>query len=346
MRHYKTLTWTSRLRIEAWRQVGISPQEIAKRLGVHYSTIYRELKRGQYVHLNSDWTTDVRYSPDISERKKQTFLRAKGGELKIGSDRAFAEYIERKIIKEKYAPGALLGEMKAKGIKFSTSISKTTLYRYIDNGVFLHLSNKHLPIKKNVQHRKKLNKKASRAPIGHSIEKRPAEVTERISFGHWEMDCVVGPKGAKNVLLVLTERLTRFEIIRKMKEKTAKSVVIALNNLEREYGSRLFRMLFRSITVDNGSEFSDVYGLENAFSKKVKRTHVYYCHPYSSWERGSNENQNRMIRRFYPKGFNFEKTSPKEIGRLEHWINDYPRAMFGYKTSADMFAKYFGEINL
>ena len=261
MRHYKTLTWNDRLQIEAWQKVGVSPRQMAAELHVHISTIYRELKRGQYEHLNSDYTTEIRYSPDISEQKKQENLRAKGGGLKIGNDHDFAQFVEFMIGSEKYSPGAVLLEIQRRGIVFKTSISKTTLYRYIDQGIFLTITNKNLPVKRN---QKKGYKKVrqKKAPRGTSIEKRPEEIAERVSFGHWEMDCVEGKKKTKKTLLVLTERLTRREIIRLMPDKTAESVVKALDSLEREIGIKKFRKMFLSITVDNGGEFSDCEGIE------------------------------------------------------------------------------------
>ena len=97
-------------------------------------------------------------------------------------------------------------------------------------------------------------------------------------------------------MLVLTERLSRHEIMIPIKTNTTESVVKALNTLERKYGA-LFYKVFRSITVDNGPEFADCAGMEKACRRKGARTTVYYCHPYSSWERGSNERQNGMIRR-------------------------------------------------
>lgn len=148
MRTFKHLTKTDRIQIESWRKVKISPRVMADTLGVHISTIYRELKRGQYEHLNTDYTTEIRYSPDIAEQSYQENLRAKGAPLKIGNDHVYAEYIEYKISVEKYSPGAVLGEIRRKGIEFRTSISKTTLYRYIDQGVFFTLTNKNLHCKK------------------------------------------------------------------------------------------------------------------------------------------------------------------------------------------------------
>ena len=333
---YKHLTFNDRLKIEAWQKVGTSPRVMAEKLGVHISTIYRELKRGQYEHLNSDYTTEQRYSPDIAEEKNQANLRAKGAPLKIGSDHEYAQYIEYKIRVEKYSPRAVLGEIKRQGVEFSTSISAPTLYRYIEQGVFLTITNDNLPVKRNKSTRKYKKVRAARASKGESIEKRPAEIAERTTFGHWEMDCVEGKKGTKKTMLVLTERYTRYEIIRIMKDHTAASVVKALNGIERAYGADFYK-IFQSITIDNGSEFSDYEGLEQSCRRSGTRTKVYYCHPYSSYERGSNENQNKMIRRHYPKGVSFERVTPADTRRLEKWINNYPRGIFGYLTSADLY---------
>lgn len=339
MRHYKTLTWNDRLKIEAWLRVNTPKKIMAEALGVHISTIYREIKRGQYEHLNSDWTTEMRYSPEISEQKKQEYLRAKGGDLKIGNDMEYANYLEYKVAVDKYAPGAILGEIKRKGLQFDTTISKTTFYRYIEIGVFLTLTNKDLPVKRNkTEHKYDKVQRAKRPLKGESIEKRPEEIAERLTFGHWEMDCVEGKKGTKKTLLVLTERKTRNEIIRLMPNKTAASVVAALNKLEKELGTEMFAHIFQSITVDNGSEFSDYTGIEqSSLHPDRNRTKLYYCHPYSSYERGSNENQNKMVRRHYPKGYDFTNTTPAEIRKLEKWINNYPREMFDYYTSAELY---------
>lgn len=171
MRHYKTLTWDDRLKIAAWQKVGISPQRMAEELGVHFTTIYRELKRGRYEHLNTNYTTEVRYSPDISEKKKQDYLRAKGAGLKIGNDRAYAEYIEYMIRIEKYSPAAVLGEIKTKGIEFKTTVCKQTLYRYIDQGVFLTLTNQDLPVKRNKKEHKHKKVRAAKPPAWHKHRK-------------------------------------------------------------------------------------------------------------------------------------------------------------------------------
>lgn len=336
-RTFKHLNFNNRLQIEAWLKAGISKKEIAELLGVNLRTIYNELKRGQYEHLNSDYTTEMRYSPDIAERKYQENLRAKGAPLKIGNDHEYATYLEYKVSVEKYAPGAILGEIKRKGLQFNTTISKQTFYRYIEQGVFLTITNQDLPVKRNKPDHQYRKVRQKRPPRGESIEKRPAEIAERVTFGHWEMDCVEGKKGTKKTLLVLTERKTRLEIIRLMKDKTAASVVKALNSIERQYGAERFSLMFKTITVDNGSEFSDYIGIEKSCLRKGSRTKVYFCHPYSSYERGSNENQNKMVRRHYPKGCDFTSVKPADIRKLENWINNYPRGIFDYYSSNDLY---------
>ena len=281
-------------------------------------------------------TVEDRYSPDIAEDKYQQNLRDKGPDLKIGKDHRLAEYIEEKIAEDGYSPGAVLGEIKAKGLEFETEISKPTLYSYIDKGIFLTITNKELPVKGR---RKKKNKKVrrqARANAGTSIEKRPEDIDTREEFGHWEMDSVESCQGVSNTYIVMTERKTRWELIIPSPDKTAASVVAAIDGLEAKYGD-LFPKVFRSITCDNGCEFADAAGIERSASGKGARTEVYYCHPYRPSERGSNENQNGLIRRHVPKGTDLSTISDEETKRIEAWLNNYPRKMFGYLCSEQLF---------
>ncbi len=338
------LTRADRIKIEALLKEGLSKTKIAAHLGVHRSTIYNELKRGKYEHRNSDWTTEIRYSPDIAQEKAEENLKVRGTQLKIGNDIAYANYIEDKIVNEDYSPAAVLGELKAQGREgeFNTTVCVATLYSYIDKGVFLKLTNKDLPVKKNKKRGyKKVRKQQARAAAGDSIEKRPEEIDRREEFGHWEMDSVIGKRGvSKNVLLVLTERKTRDEIIFKLPDHTDEAVVAALDRLERRYGADMFRQIFKTITVDNGSEFADVNGLERSILEEgEKRTHLYYCHPYSSWERGTNEVTNKMVRRKVPKGTNFDDKTDEEIEEIASWINGYPRRIHGYRSAGELFTE-------
>ena len=155
------------------------------------------------------------------------------------------------------------------------------------------------------------------------------------------MDSVLGKKKTKPALLVLSERLSRKELIIKVQDHTAASVVRALDRLERKMGSPAFRATFKSITVDNGSEFADVDGMERSCRRNGPRTKVYYCHPYSSWERGTNENTNGLIRRWFPKGTDFSKVSVQEIQKVEDWLNAYPREILGFLSADAVFSTAF-----
>lgn len=334
---FEHLSETKRYLIEKFLKRKIPVREIAEEIGVHVSTVYREIKRGQVLQRNSDLTEEYRYCADYAENRYQERLREKGPGLKIGKDRALAEYIEAKILYDDYSPAAVLGEIaRDPDLNFSVTISEWTLYKYIDMGLFLTLTNKNLPVKGKRTNGHHTVKRLAKAPRGKSIEQRPAVVGTREAFGHWEMDSVEGPQGAKYRLVVLTERKTRQEIVIRVKDGTAERVVAALDHLERKYGD-LFPILFRTITVDNGSEFADVEGLERSCRGEGKRTTVYYCHPYRSSERGSNEKQNQMLRRRFPKGTDFQKVSDGEVEVATGWLNRYPREIFGYASSEELF---------
>lgn len=341
-RVFKHLTMADRIKIEVLRKTGHSIQEIANIIRVHKSTISRELKRGRFTALTPELVQEERYSPDIANARYQENLRAKGPSLKIGKDLNLANYLETKIADEDYSPAAALNKIKADKKEFTVSICVGTLYSYIDKGIFLTLTNKDLPVKKNSKRvYKKLKKIQRRSSKGTSIEKRPETIDNRKEFGHWEMDTVKGKRGkSKNSLLVLTERKTRNEIIYKLPAYTSEAVVKALDTLENKWGLENFKKVFKTITVDNGNEFADVNGMERSvINPKCKRTQLYYCHPYSSWERGTNEVTNKMIRRKIPKGTNFDNKTDAEIKEIENWINTYPRRIHNYKSASELFKK-------
>ncbi len=337
-KEFSQMTYNDRLRLDTLIRAGHKPKEVAEILHKHISTIYRELKRGRYIHTNSDLTEEERYNPEEADRKARENLKAKGAGLKIGNDIELANFLESLVIERKYSPDAALAKAREEQERFTTMICTTTFYSYIDKGIFLKLTNKDLPVKKDKK-RKYRKVKQLRSSKGESIENRPEKIDTREEMGHWEMDTVKGKQGVtKSCLLVLTERKTRNEIIAKLPDQKAESVVNALNRLEKKLGS-MFYNVFKSITVDNGSEFADYEGMEKSCRRKGKRTTLYYCHPYSSYERGSNENQNKMIRRHIPKGTNLDAIPNKRIKQIENWINDYPRRKLGYCSSKELFEK-------
>ena len=336
---FKHLTLRERYQIEILLKEKHTPFEIARILGKSIRTIEREIKRGKVKLLNSDLTYREEYCADVGQKIYIENGKNKGPMLKIGKDHKLVRYIEKKIIKDKYSPDAVIGEIKSKGMQFEASICTKTLYNYIDRGdVFLNLTNKDLPTK-GVKKKMGYNKVriAHKNLKGTSIEERPAEVDERKEYGHWEMDCVVGKREGKGaVLLVLSERSKREEIIIKIPRKTQEAVIAAIDKLEMRY-KKAFREKFKTITVDNGVEFLNHKGIERSkINEGENRVKLYYAHPYSSWERGTNENINKMIRRFIPKGTDIDKISKERIKYIENWINNYSRRIFGYKSSKEM----------
>lgn len=339
----KYTTERQRYEIEAYLKAGIKPEEIAKLVGKCVRTIYYEIKRGKCKQLTSDLEEKEIYLADVSQRKYNENKLNKGASLKIGNDIKLCQFIEHKIKDEKYSPYAALQFIKNNHIEFKTDICTQTLYNYIDKGIILNVENKDLPVKSR---RKKKNDERTVALNnlkGTSIEQRPKDIKYRKEYGNWEMDTVVGghKNHGKECLLVLSERMTREELILKIPNKKSESVVKALNSLERKLGSRQFRQTFKTITCDNGVEFLDFKGIEKSIHTKIPRTKVYYCHPYSSWERGTNENINKMIRRFIPKGAVMEDYSREEILKIQQWINNYPRKIFG-GLSANEYKKELG----
>jgi IS30 family transposase len=215
----------------------------------------------------------------------------------------------------------------AKSAGFTVEISVKTLYNNIDSGE-IEVTRKDLLRKEGWKQNKQKPCKAANNLKGESIDNRPTEANERLEYGHWEMDLIVSGKGGKGTLLTLTERKTRQEIIIRLPDKTQRAVKRALDRLERRYGAK-FKETFKTVTTDNGSEFLDFESLERSCKRNEKRFKMYYAHPYGSWERGSNENANGIIRRFFPKGTDFSKISLAKIRAVENWMNDYPRRILG-----------------
>lgn len=139
----------------------------------------------------------------------------------------------------------------------------------------------------------------------------------------------------------MTERKTRYCVMALLKDHSAESVVEMLDELERQYKDKFLR-IFKTITVDNGTEFSDADGMERSRRyKKRQRTQLYYCHPRVPEERGSNENMNKLLRRWIPKGIEMDTLDPKYIQFVQDWINNYPRRLFGGLSAQAMVNKIF-----
>jgi IS30 family transposase len=336
-RKWEQLSEGDRYKIEALCQKGCTAKEIGAALNPQRDrrTIEREIKRGLTKQRNSDWTEKVVYLADAGRRIHKERAANKGRGLKIGHDHKLARHIEDKIRNERWSPDVVIGNIKAAGLVFETSICTKTLYNYIDKGIFLRISNKNLWAKRDKKKRKyrKVRTVALNNRNGKSIDERPKEANERAEAGHWEIDLIVGKQGTKAAILTLVERKTRKSLYVLIKNKTQKEVIKAIKRARRRVGGD-FSLVFKTITADNGSEFLN----SEEIKKAAKCDEVYYAHPYSSWERGSNENGNRILRRFVSKGTDIGKLTTTELRRIEDWVNNYPRKIFDYKSANQVSA--------
>ena len=346
-RKWKVLQEKERYNIEMLLKEKYKVKEIALALNRDRRTIEREIKRGTvikkienpYLSRNPpDQLEKTFYSAKEGQKKADWMKTGKGRPLKIAKDKELFKHIESKIADDNYAPDAVIGEIKEKkALSFSTMICTKTVYNMIDRGDFCRITNQNLPIKRNKKYRtyNKISRVAKNNITGRSIEEREEKINRREEVGHWEMDLVVG--SGHSCLQVLTERKTRKELIIKIASKKQDCIKQTIDTLEIQFGVN-FKNIFKSITMDNGVEFLDQRGIENScLVEGEKRTKCYYAHPYSSWERGSNENANRLIRRFIAKGKNIDKYTDAEIKRIEDWINNYPRKIFNYKTANQVY---------
>lgn len=332
----KYLTEYERYKIETMLKDGLTPCQIADRLGKHFTTIYKEIKKGTVTLLNSDLTTRQEYCADTAQRITDERQSNKGRDLKIGNDLALVHHIEHLIKDLHYSPYAVECDIK-KNKQFKTNICKGTIYNYIDTGIFLNVTNKDLYSKKNKRKNEynKVTRPSHKKLKGKSIEERPKNVYKRKEYGHWEMDTVYSGKNkSKACLLVLTERKEREEYILKMADRTLESTIKALDTLERILGYEEFKERFKTITMDNGTEFGDSLLIEKScIYPDKKRTVAFFCHPYASSERGSNENANKLIRHWIKKGEDISKYSDEQIQFIQDWMNNYPRKLFNGLSS-------------
>lgn len=325
-RKFKHLTMEKRAQLEMLLRLKRPKAEIARLLGISRSTLYNELKRGTVDQLDSQLRPYRCYFSDAGQRVYETNRQNSQQPLKLVKAFEFLRYAERKMLEEKWAPDAICGEAKRSG-RFAEMVCTKTLYSYIDQ-CLLRVRNIDLPQRVRRKRRKGGEGKAKRQ-YGQSIDLRPAEVDTRTTFGHWEIDTVVGTKDSAPVLLTLDERMTRYRHIIKIPSRSAQAVEEGIHQLQALYGEH-FPQVFRSITCDNGSEFATLH-------RFLQDTPIYYAHPYSSFERGTNEKQNSLIRRFIPKGHSLCHVHPDDIRKIQDWINRLPRKLFDYASAEDFF---------
>lgn len=345
----KHLTYKEQVKIEALRSLDtpVSGNKIAEYLGCARQTIHMEIKDGTIRQIRKQKQNGKIYEYEFhiysADAGQAAYDKARINSIKQPKwvkAPNFMTYADHQMKNEKYSPDAVVGRVKKLGLFSDEEVPcTTTLYNYINLG-FMGTKNIDLHLKVRRKTSTPRNRK-NKTQLGELIENRPDVVDSREEFGHWEIDTVAGLRSDKDqALLTLTERKTRYEVIIKIDGKASNSVNQALSTLREAAGAN-FELLFKTITSDNGTEFSGITEL----LKDVMNS-VYFTHPYSSWERGTNENHNGMIRRFIPKRTRMENISLTTVRRVQDWMNTLPRKILGYATPRECLLEEMSKLAL
>ena len=301
---YTHLTITERLKIETYMELGYSIRQIAGFLKRSPSTILRELSR----HAN--------YSPEKAQNRYQTNKSKCGAKSKLTTE--LKEAVQEKL-GETWSPEQIIGRL------YQGKLSFKSIYRWIYNG----LLEVPVTVLRQKGKRQKPRETSGRFNIGTPISKRPKEVRKRETFDHWELDTIVSGRGqAKGCVATFIERKTRWYFGVLIPDRSATSMEIAVKMLHQQ----LPEGAIQTATTDRGKEFSCYNALEQNLNIQV-----YFADAYSSWQRGSNENANGLLREFFPKKTNFDHVTKPEMEQALQLINNRPRKCLGWKTAHEAF---------
>lgn len=309
-----------RCQILAYRKAGYTQTEIAKEIGVNQSTISRELNKNTiFVRTKfGSW----QYKPDYAQANAERKHKEKNKKAKFTLE--VTEFIREKLL-QKWSPDQISGYAKKHNLFF---IGKESIYQFIlkdkEKGGKLYLNLRH----QNKKYRKRYSSPKRTGPIKNRrfIDERPKVVDEKNRIGDWEIDTIIS-KQQKQAVISIVERFSKKTILKKVSKRTANSVATA--TIE---GLKIYLDSVLSITADNGSEF--------AFHEKISKelnTDFYFAHPYSSWERGLNENTNGLVRQYLKKGSSFTEITDVDLTIIEHYLNNRPRKSLGYATPNEIF---------
>jgi len=322
------LSFEHRVLIQIRLKDGWNPNKIAKEIGCAPNTVRNEIKRGTVVLYKGNI---LRYKATAGqatyEQNRQVCCRYYDFLEKVD----FISFVEKKFFEDGWSLDACVGYALKEGLFTRGQIVCTkTLYSYADLGL-LGIKNIHLPEKlRRSSKRVKILK--NKRVLGRSIEERPSDANDRSEFGHWEADLVIGSKKKDDdALLTMLERKTREYWMIRVPGRNPNGVMAALTTIRSRY-SEHWDTIFKTITTDNGSEFSMLSELED-----LSKTLVYFAHPYTSCEKGSVESHNGLIRRFIPKGKRIDSYSDEQISQIETWCNSLPRKLLGNRTPDDLF---------
>lgn len=312
---YKHLTLNERYLINAYRNIK-TKKEIAKIVGVHPSTITRELQRGSIKGNSKD------YFPIGSNNRAKQLQKIKSKQANLKLTNAVIMLI-KKYLKQEYSPEQIAATLNR---NHKVNISHVTIYTFIHEDR-LHNGTLYTKLRHKGKRRAKYGKgRKNRIPNRISIEQRPIIVDEKIRVGDFEADTIIG-KGRQGAIITIVERKSMYL---KLSIPVSKKAHIVANEMVRLLGR--YKKHVHTITTDNGLEFAQ----HQTIAKKLK-CNYYFCHPYSSWERGLNENINGLIRQYIPKGSSFKNLTVQDIKRIENRLNHRPRKSLDWKTPYEVF---------
>ena len=305
---YTQLTQEQRYQIYALWKSGFNQSRIADFVGVHKSTVSRELKRN---------TGQCGYRP---QQAQQMALRRRQERASRPRIHPALWLVAEALIREQWSPEQIAGRLK---VEHGLSISHERLYLHIyadkRNGGTLHRN-----LRCQKQRRKRYGSGQGRRghiPLRRCISERPALVDLRERIGDWEGDTIVG-KGQRQAIVSLTERYSRFTVLHKVERATARAVSAAIIEKLRPLAE-----LVLTLTTDNGKEFALHQEIAAALGADY-----YFAHPYASWERGLNENTNGLVRQYCPKKSDFSRFAQEDIDAIANRLNHRPRKTLNYKT--------------
>lgn len=321
-----------------------SNSDIARIIGVNRSTVGRELKNRikSKLYIRTGKIINKPYNARDAQDDYNFKRSMSKDQCKLDKHPKMKKYIEDKIKNEGWMPDAIIGYMEKHNIFKREGFCKiTTQALYYD--IRHKLINIGIKDMRRMKYDYKYDYKGETNDLpeskkNYSIERRPEEVDKRLTFGHFELDTVIGTnKGVHECIMTLTERKTRFEMIFKLKSKSADEVVEKFNQIK-DFMKSNFNKIFKSLSTDNGTEFSKF--LEIISDTK---TQIYFCHPYCSGEKGTNERNNEIIRYFIPKGSLLENYSFDDINKIADWMNNYPRKSLNYQTPLEALLDEFSD---
>lgn len=335
------LSYEERVEIESMlrNRKKITITQVADALGRDKSVISREISRNSYLKWDERTAKYKKvYSAGRAQGDYECRRKNAGRKSGISKDKKLKQFIEDKIIIEKWSPEEIAGYIKKKDIKFIIQPSFQEIYYWIERKQ-INIKSEDLTHKYKLKKKEEQTEKAKKGPKhkAKSIHNRPKRIDKNEEFGHWELDCVEGPKESKKTYLTILERKTKKYIVISMKEHTNRCVREAINGLEEKYG-KYFKQIFKTMTTDNGHEFLNYDNIERSkYDRRIKRTRLYYTDPYSSWQKGMNENCNGILRRFIPKGTDLNKISEYRLEMILEKINGKPRKILDFTSADELF---------